>query len=103
LEQGFLDQQLLKRMDFAPSVQPRGRDNLFYSAMNIAHYYRTRATELRREAEDTLDANVKQSKLETAEAFERLLADRLVAEVKGRRPRNAGAAQSVAAGSIREK
>jgi hypothetical protein len=97
LEQGFLDQQLLKHMDFAPSVQPRGRDNLSYFAMNIADYYRTRARELRREAEDTLDANVKQSKLQTAEAFEKLVAERLVAErlvalAKGRRPRNTGEA-----------
>ena len=67
--------------------------------MNITDYYRARVRELRREAEDSLDAKVKQSKRETAEAFERLL----VALAKGRRPRNAGAAQADAAGSIRER
>ena len=44
------------------------------SAMNIADYYRARARELRREAQDSPDAGIKQSKLETAMAFERLVA-----------------------------
>jgi hypothetical protein len=66
--------------------------------MNIADYYRTRARELREEAQDSLDAKVKQSKLETAEAFERL-----VALARGRRPRNASAAQSAADGAVRER
>jgi len=51
--------------------------------MKIADYYRTRAWELRRDAARSLDAKVKQSKLETAEAFERL-----AALTKERRPRN---------------
>jgi len=66
--------------------------------MNIADYYRTRARELRREAQDSLDAKVKQSKLETAQAFERL-----VALAQGRRPRNASAAASAASGTTREQ
>jgi hypothetical protein len=65
--------------------------------MNRADYYRTRARELRWEAYDSLDAKVKQSKLETAKAFERL-----VALARGRRPRNGRAAQSAADGAIRE-
>jgi len=61
--------------------------------MNIADYYRTRAKELRREAQESLDAKVKQSKFETAKAFERL-----GALARGRRPRNASAAQSAGDG-----
>jgi len=81
----------------AVSVTKSARQH-FHSAMNIADYYRIRASELRREAEDTLDANVKQSKLETAEAFERL-----IALARERRPRSAGAAQTAAVDASRER
>jgi hypothetical protein len=66
--------------------------------MKITDYYRTRAWELRRDAEWSLDAKVKQSKLEAAEAFERLRA-----LTRKRRPRNTNAAQPAAAGTIRER
>jgi hypothetical protein len=60
------------------SILPYGcnpeRPNIISTAMNIADYYRTRARELRREAQDSSNAVVKQSKLETALAFERLVA-----------------------------
>jgi len=67
--------------------------------MKITDYYRTRARELRRDAEWSLDAKVKQSKLEAAEAFERLRA-----LTRERRPRNnTNAAHPAAAGTIRER
>jgi hypothetical protein len=66
--------------------------------MKIADYYRTRARELRRDAEWSLDAKVKQSKLEAAEAFERLRA-----LTRQRRPRNTNAAQPAAASTVRER
>ena len=66
--------------------------------MKIADYYRTRAWELRRDAEGSLDAKVKQSKLEAAEAFERLRA-----LTRQRRPRNTNAAQPAAASTVRER
>ena len=84
--------------DFAFSVQPDGRVSHFSFAMNIIDYYRVRARELRREAERSLDAKVKQSKLETAEAFERLRA-----LARQRRPRDASAARPPAAGIVRER
>jgi hypothetical protein len=70
--------------------------------MKITDYYRTRAWELRRDAARSLDAKVKQSKLETAAAFERL-----GALIKERRPGNANrrrtisGAQPEATGTIR--
>jgi hypothetical protein len=72
--------------------------------MKITDYYRTRACELRRDAARSLDAKVKQSKLETAAAFERL-----GALTKERRPRNGNhrrtisEAQPAAAGIIRAR
>ena len=64
-------------------MQPQERDRHFYPAMKITDYYKTRASELRRDAARSHDATVKQSKLETAAAFERL-----GALTKERRPRN---------------
>jgi hypothetical protein len=90
--------------DFASSMQPQERDRHFYSAMKKADYYRTRAWELRRDAARSRDAKVKQSKLETAAAFERL-----GALTKERRPRNASrrrnasGVQAEAAGAIRAR
>jgi hypothetical protein len=71
--------------------------------MKIADYYITRAWELRRDASRSLDAKVKQSKLETAAAFERL-----GALTKQRRPlngsrRNTSGAQPKAVGPIRAR
>ena len=66
--------------------------------MKITDYYRTRAWELRRDAARSLDAKVKQSQLETAEAFERL-----GALTKERRPRNGSGAQPEGAGTIRAR
>jgi hypothetical protein len=71
--------------------------------MKITDYYTTRAWELRRDASRSLDAKVKQSKLETAAAFERL-----GALTKERRPlnasrRNTSGAQPKAAGPIRAR
>ena len=86
--------------DLASSTQPQERDRHFYSAMKITDYYKTRASELRRDAARSHDAEVKQSKLETAAAFERL-----GALTKERRPRsrNASGVQAEAAGTVRAR
>ena len=84
-----------RRQQISLWLQPNPRECHFYPAMKITDYYRTRAWELRREAESSIDAKVKQSKLETAKAFERL---RALSGV--RRPRNTNAAQPAAAGTF---
>ena len=66
--------------------------------MNIADYYTTRARELRREAQDSSNAIVKQSKLETALAFERL-----VALMRARRSTKADGAQPAADTVLRRR
>jgi len=71
---------------------------LISTVMNIADYYRTRARDLRREAQDSSNAVVKQSKLETALAFERL-----VALMRTRRSRKADRAQAAADTVVRRR
>ena len=66
----------------------RERPTLISTLMNIADYYRTRARELRREAQDSSNGVVKQSNLEPALAFERL-----IALMRARRPPKADGAR----------
>ena len=69
--------------------------------MKITDYYKTRALELRRDAARSHDAKVKQSKLETAAAFERLGA--LTKERPRNRRRNVNEVQADTAGTIRAR